>query len=132
MLTGGAIPPPATLVNMTAPFETLSALDRVVHEPARLAILTALSACAAADFLFLQSLTGLGKGNLSSHLDKLEEAGLVRVEKSFKGKVPRTQIALTPAGRRAIESHWRQLEGFRKTLRGWRRRLLAGIDPVET
>ena len=68
---------------MPAPFEEMSTLDRVVHEPARLAILTALAACRSADFLFLQSLTGLTKGNLSGHLAKLERAGLVGVEPTF-------------------------------------------------
>ena len=52
--------------------------DRLVHEPARLAILTALSACQKADFLLLLTITGLTKGNLSSHLTKLEEAGLAQ------------------------------------------------------
>ncbi|HEY3056658.1 MAG TPA: transcriptional regulator, partial [Thermoanaerobaculia bacterium] len=61
------------------PFERLAGLDRLVHEPARLSILTALSACKSADFLFLQRLTGLSKGNLSSHLSKLEEGGLVAI-----------------------------------------------------
>ena len=116
---------------MAAPFESLSALDRRVHEPARLAILTALSACREADFLFLQSLTGLGKGNLSSHLDKLEEAGLVRIEKGYTGKVPHTRIFLTPAGRLAIDGHWRRLEGFRKALRAWRRSL-SRREPVRS
>jgi len=115
---------------MAAPFESLSALDRRVHEPARLAILTALSACDHADFLFLQSLTGLGKGNLSSHLDKLEDAGLVRIEKSFYGKIPNTRVFLTPEGRGAIDGHWRQLEGFRKALRAWRKRSLLQHEPA--
>lgn len=115
---------------MAAPFEVLSALDRLVHEPARLAILTALSACRYADFLFLQSLTGLGKGNLSSHLEKLEEAGLVRIEKGFHGKVPLTRVHLTPEGRQAIDAHWRRLEGFRKALRGWRKQLFLRHLPA--
>lgn len=70
---------------MKPPFEELASVDRLVHEPARLAILTALAACASADFLFLQQLTGLSKGNLSSHLAKLEQAGLVGVSKQFVG-----------------------------------------------
>ena len=57
---------------MPAPFEHIAELDRLIHEPARLAILTALRACRTADFLFLQRLTGLSNGNLSSHLAKLE------------------------------------------------------------
>jgi|SRR5687767_9041766 DNA-binding transcriptional ArsR family regulator len=66
------------------PFERLASFDRLVHEPARLAILTALSACEKADFVFLRSLTRLTKGNLSSHLSKLEHAGLVSLEKMFE------------------------------------------------
>jgi DNA-binding transcriptional ArsR family regulator len=75
---------------MTTPFEQLTELNRLVHEPARLAILSALSACESADFLFLQRITGLSKGNLSSHLVRLEDGGLVTVTKEFVDRVPRT------------------------------------------
>ena len=85
---------------MSKPFETLAQLDKLVHEPARLAILTALSACRRADFLYLQRLTGLTKGNLSSHLARLDDADLVAVTKTFEGKKPITYAALTDAGRR--------------------------------
>ncbi len=101
-------------------FAEIAGLDRLIHEPARLAILTALSAAASADFLFLQRLTGLTKGNLSSHLSKLEEAGLVNIDKQFVGKVPNTTVRLTPLGRKAIEQHWRQLESLRKDARKWK------------
>ena len=104
---------------MSAPFERLAGLDRLVHEPARLAILTVLSSCTSADFLFLQRLTGLSKGNLSSHLGKLEEAGLVAIDKGFVGKTPRTRISLTRHGREQIEKHWRQLDEIRIEARGW-------------
>jgi len=104
---------------MSAPFERLAGLDRLVHEPARLAILTVLSSCRSADFLFLQRLTGLSKGNLSSHLGKLEEAGLVAIEKDFVGKTPRTRISLTPQGKKQIEEHWRQLDEIRIEARSW-------------
>jgi DNA-binding MarR family transcriptional regulator len=85
-------------------------LDRLVHEPARLAILTVLSSVDAADFVFLQRATGLTKGNLSSHLSKLEDAGLVVIEKRFVRKKPNTNVALTAEGRRRIAAHWEQLE----------------------
>jgi DNA-binding MarR family transcriptional regulator len=104
---------------MKAPFEELAALDRLVHEPARLALLTALTSCESADFLYLQRLTGLSKGNLSSHLSKLEEAGLVQVEKQFNGKTPLTRIAVTDSGREAVERHWQQLERLRSKARRW-------------
>ncbi|GAA2733551.1 transcriptional regulator [Actinocorallia aurantiaca] len=85
-------------------------LDRLIHEPARLAIMTLLSSVEAADFVFLQRATGLTKGNLSSHLTKLEEAGLLEIEKRFIGKKPNTSAALTEAGRERIARHWDQLE----------------------
>ncbi|MDP9457864.1 MAG: ArsR family transcriptional regulator [Actinobacteria bacterium] len=103
------------------PFEELAGLDRLIHEPARLAIMTALSASAGTDFLFLQRLTGLTKGNLSSHLSKLEGAGLVRVKKRFVGKRPNTTVSLTEEGRAAIDEHWRRLEKLREVAREWRR-----------
>ena len=85
-------------------------LDRLIHEPARLAILTVLSSVRAADFVFLQRTTGLTQGNLSSHLTKLEVAGLVRIEKTFVGKRPNTSVSLTPVGRERTAAHWEQLE----------------------
>ena len=102
------------------PFETLAGLDRLVHEPARMSILTALSACRSADFLFLQRLTGLSKGNLSSHLSKLEEGALVAIEKSFAGKIPKTTVTLTAEGRRQIEQHWKNLDRIRKQASDWK------------
>ena len=86
------------------------ALDRLIHEPGRLAILTVLSSVRDADFLFLQRATGLTKGNLSSHLAKLEDAGLVAIEKRFIRKKPNTSVALTPLGRERIARHWEQLD----------------------
>lgn len=105
------------------PFEDLSTLDRLVHEPARLAILTALSACRSCDFVFLQSLTAISKGNLSNHLIKLQDAGLIDVEKGFRGRVPRTTLRLTPHGRVAIDRHWARLEDLRAAAAVWRPRL---------
>jgi len=104
---------------MKQPFEALAELDRLVHEPARLAIMAALSACKDADFLFLQRLTGLSKGNLSSHLARLEEADLVSITKAFNGKMPRTTVAISAAGKLAIERHWRRLEQLRDEVRRW-------------
>ena len=86
------------------------ALDRLIHEPARLAIMTVLSSVQAADFVFLQRTTGLTKGNLSSHLTKLEETGLVKIEKRFVLKKPNTNVELTPEGKERITKHWDQLE----------------------
>lgn len=88
-------------------------LDRLIHEPARLAVLTVLSYVGDSDFVFLQRATELSKGNLSSHLAKLEDAGLVRIEKRFVDRRPRTSVTLTAQGKRRIERHWDQLERLR-------------------
>jgi DNA-binding MarR family transcriptional regulator len=101
------------------PFEQLANLDRRVHDPARLSILTALSACERADFLFLQRITGLTKGNLSSHLSKLEETGLVETEKRFVNKKTQTLVRLTGEGRETIESYWKDLQELRKSATRW-------------
>ena len=76
--------------------------------------MTVLSSVQAADFVFLQRATGLTQGNLSSHLTKLEEAGLVRIEKSFVGKRPNTNVALTPLGTERIATHWEQLDQLKR------------------
>ena len=90
------------------------ALDRLIHEPARLAIVTVLSSVQDADFTFLQRTTGLTKGNLSSHLTKLETAGLVQIDKTFVRKKPNTKVALTPLGRQRVAHHWDQLERLKR------------------
>ena len=89
-------------------------LDKLVHEPSRLAILTVLTSAHDADFTFLQRTTGMTNGNLSSHLTKLEEAGLVRIHKSFKGKKPHTSVALTDEGRTRVQQHWDQLDQLKR------------------
>jgi len=94
---------------MAQPKEAL-VLDRLIHEPGRLAILTVLSSVKDADFVFLQRTTGLTKGNLSSHLTKLEAAGLVGIQKRFVHKKPNTNVALTALGKQRIAHHWDQLE----------------------
>ncbi len=104
---------------MTEVFERLSGLDRLVHEPARLSILTALSVCRKADFMYLLRLTGQSRGNLSTHISKLETGGLVRVEKTFVGRKPKTMLALTPKGRRTIQTHWQSLDELRASSEDW-------------
>jgi len=88
-------------------------LDRTIHEPARLRIVTILSGVDAADFNFLLETLGLTKGNLSSHMDRLEKAGYVEIIKSFKGKIPHTQFRLTQAGRDALAEYWIGLDQIR-------------------
>ena len=90
----------------------MTALDRLVHEPARLEIVALLSGAKKADFLFLQRETGLTKGNLSSHLVTLEDAGYVEIEKTFRGKIPLTLVHLTPEGLRAFRNYKRAMQGI--------------------
>lgn len=93
-------------------------LDRTIHEPARLRIMTILSGIDAADFNFLLETLGLTKGNLSSHMDRLEKAGYVDVTKSFKGKLPHTEFRLTKAGRDALAEYWAGLDAIRSLREG--------------
>jgi DNA-binding transcriptional ArsR family regulator len=84
-------------------------VDRVLHEPARLLLAALLYPVEGADFLFLLRESGLTKGNLSSHLAKLEEAGYVVVKKGYEGKVPHTDYRLTDDGRVAFRSYRDQM-----------------------
>ncbi|MEX1247635.1 MAG: transcriptional regulator [Anaerolineales bacterium] len=95
---------------MNKNLRTLTGLDRVIHEPARLMLVMILATVESADFLFLQRETGLTKGNLSAHLTKLESAGYVKIEKMFKGKYPLTLCKLTPAGIKALDGYRHQLD----------------------
>ena len=91
---------------------SLADVDRMIHEPARLMIAAILYTVESADFLYLQRETGLTKGNLSSHLSKLEEAGYLTIEKTYQGKIPLTICRLTPAGRAAFENYRKQMKLF--------------------
>ena len=102
------------------PFEEMGSLDRLVHDPSRLAILTALSACKQMDFQALQSLTGQTSGNLSMHLTKLQRGELVTITKSFRGRYPLTTLGLTKTGRDTIRRYWKRLEQLRRATKAWR------------
>lgn len=81
-------------------------LERLFHEPSRMAILSAL--CAAGDpltFTELKGLSGLTDGNLSRHLKALEEASVIRIHKSFVGVKPRTTVALTEKGLKRFDEY---------------------------
>jgi DNA-binding transcriptional ArsR family regulator len=95
---------------MSTPLQELASLDRMIHEPARLMILTVLYAVTEADFLYMQNECGLTQGNLSSHLSKLEQGRYVSIEKTFKGKYPLTICRLTSKGRKAFEDYARIMQ----------------------
>ncbi len=85
-------------------------IDRVIHAPARLMVLTYLYVVENAEFIFLIRMTGLTWGNLSTHLSKLEEAGYVTIEKEFRGKKPHTMIRLTAEGRNAFRKYKQSMQ----------------------
>jgi len=91
-------------------FREMAKIDRVIHEPARTIIIAILYAVEAADFLYLLRQTGLTKGNLSAHLTKLEQAGYVKIEKTFRGRVPLTICSLTNSGRTAFRAYRQHLK----------------------
>ena len=98
---------------MTTPLASpLGEVDRLIHEPARLKLIAVLYMVESADFTFLMNQTGMSWGNLSSHMTKLEEAGYLGVEKSFKGRRPNTMLKLTDKGRQAFQTYRRQMTQF--------------------
>ena len=90
----------------------LSSIDKVIHEPARLNIMAHLYVIESADFLFMMRQTGLTFGNLSSHLNKLEDARYIEIIKEFVGKKPHTMLRLTNKGRNAFENYTKKMKQF--------------------
>ena len=90
-------------------------IDRIIHEPARLMILSVLVLVESADFLFIMKQTGLTRGNLSSHMSKLEETGYIEVKKEFVKKIPRTLLSLTETGEKAYHTYREQMRQLLET-----------------
>jgi DNA-binding MarR family transcriptional regulator len=93
-------------------------LDRTIHEKTRLAILSALAVNPSLTFNELKEILNTTDGNVSVHARKLEEANFVSCRKGFEGRVPRTEYALTAAGRRAFEKYLNHMESLIKAARG--------------
>ncbi|HSB02054.1 MAG TPA: transcriptional regulator [Anaerolineales bacterium] len=94
---------------MSGSLQNISDLDRVIHEPARLILMALLSSVESADFLFLLKESKLTKGNLSVQLSRLEEAGYLEIEKTFRGKIPHTEYRLTQKGKSAFDQYRKKL-----------------------
>ena len=92
-------------------------LDRVIHERVRLAIVSALAVNATLSFNDLKTLLRITDGNLSVHARRLEEAGYVDCDKSFRGRVPLTRYRLTAAGRRALQRYLDHMEALIRVTR---------------
>lgn len=86
-------------------------LDKVIHSPARLMVMTYLYVVESVDYVFLTHLTGLTWGNLATHVGKLEGAGYVEIEKTFLDKKPYSVIKLTKSGRKAFKQYKDQIKG---------------------
>ena len=92
-------------------------LDRVIHERVRLAMVSALAVNESLSFNELKALLDTSDGNLSVHARRLEEAGYITCDKSFEGRVPRTEYRLTPAGRRALQRYLDHMEALIRRVR---------------
>ena len=97
--------------NPEAGLQAIADLDRTVHSPARLMILAVLYVSEEADFSFLLGRSGLTRGNLSSHMARLEEEGYVTVRKEFVARRPLTVYRITRQGRRAFSAYRQQMMG---------------------
>ena len=95
----------------------LPELDRLIHERMRLGIVSALAAHPALTFSDLKRLLETTDGNVSVHARKLEEAGYISCNKSFEGRMPRTEYALTAAGRKALEKYLNHMEALIHAMR---------------
>jgi DNA-binding HxlR family transcriptional regulator len=96
-------------------------LDRLIHERVRLAIVSALAVSPSLTFNELKQILNATDGNLSVHARKLEDAGYVTVTKSFAGRLPRTEYALTAKGRGALERYVGHMEDLIRMMKGTER-----------
>lgn len=115
--TGRAGPAKLSAIRGQAIDSTPASLDRLIHERIRLGIVSALAVNESLSFNALKSLMATTDGNLSVHARKLEDAGYVRCTKSFAGRMPKTDYALTPTGRRALERYLAHMEAIIKATR---------------
>ena len=99
---------------MADEYKNIQGFDRLIHEPARMAIMAVLYASESADFKYLLHATNLTKGNLSAQLRKLNEAGYLTITKGFQGNYPHTTCALTKAGRKAFRAYRKQVVSLAK------------------
>ena len=96
--------------NKTAIGWSVDDIDRMVHEPARYQILSILYVLEKADFQFIMTHTGLTKGNLSSHMSKLEDTGYIRIVKDFVGRKPHTMMSITKKGKGAFDNYRKNMK----------------------
>lgn len=88
----------------------LPQIDDLLHEPARLRLMAFLSVVKRTDFTYLLKLSGMSKGNLSVQMNRLGDADMVKIEKSFQGNRPRTVYELTDKGRKALSAYKKNMQ----------------------
>jgi DNA-binding MarR family transcriptional regulator len=106
---------------MNAELRDLLDVDMVLHSPPRLLIVAILAGTESADFTYLLRETGLTRGNLSTHLSRLEEAQYITIEKTYRGKTPLTLCRITPQGQAAFQAYRQRLQ-----------HIVDCIEPAET
>src|SRR6476620_3217452 len=114
----GETPRPQALKDGKAAENVSNELDKVIHERMRLGIISALAANDTLSFTDLKNLLNTTDGNISVHARKLEEAGYLTLEKSFKGRMPLTEYRITTAGRKALERYLDHMEALIKAMKG--------------
>jgi DNA-binding MarR family transcriptional regulator len=98
------------LPNGEPDFSQIAELDRLLYEPVRLMVMASLYVVESADYTYLMRQADLTWGNLSAHLSKLEEAGYIEVEKTYRGKRPYTLLCMSPAGRKAFRKYIQRMK----------------------
>jgi DNA-binding HxlR family transcriptional regulator len=107
-------------VRLASVQQDIPQLDRLIHEKLRLGIVSALAAAPTLTFSNLKKLLDTTDGNLSVHARKLEEAGYIVCEKSFEGRVPKSEYKLTADGKKALERYLDHMEALVRAMRGGR------------
>ena len=110
-------PGPGPLRVETAAGQVSESLDKIIHERMRLGIISALAANEKLSFTDLKNLLNTTDGNISVHARKLEDAGYVTCEKSFKGRTPLTEYKITTAGRTALDRYLNHMEALIAAMR---------------
>jgi DNA-binding transcriptional ArsR family regulator len=119
VVSASTVPSPSQGSHLVNAFKRmLEDLDPVLHERGRLAIVSVLAAAERLTFTELRDALGMTDGNLSVHLQKLEEKGYVTIDKQFVGRKPQTGCRLTRVGRRAFSSYLDRLEAIVRQGRG--------------
>ena len=97
-------------MELSSRIQQINDIDRVIHEPVRLAILMVLASVKEADFNFLITALGVTKGNLATHVRRLEEAEYVAVNKTFRDRIPHTSYQITRTGCRELQRYWENID----------------------